>query len=304
MNCLQYGVWADCCNLCEFCLRKNRESESNEQKISLISRIAENIKYQDWNERFSHGISLLGGELYYVTDKEVQKKFLELIDVIIENVFVSNNDQCKFSTVTNGLYNPEFLYQVIDKIVDAVGIEKIDLNFSYDFKYRFSTPKHSELVLKNINEFHTRYNYKVGVQMILTQYLIDMVKDGFEIDKWIDNNIPGNNLSFLYPHPIKSGKTLEDFNFKRDDFLWFMEYLKSNHYILYFSFYHSTKNSATFKWTGLIERKEEADVKQPPALSDGKEVINPSCGHSTLYQCYSDSDECMLCDLLGMEGEI
>ena len=50
---------------------------------------------------------MLGGELYYISDVEIQKKFLELIDAIISKILkVSANPDCKYSTVTNGLYDP------------------------------------------------------------------------------------------------------------------------------------------------------------------------------------------------------
>ena len=39
-----------------------------------------------------------------------------------------------------------------------------------------------------------------------------------------------------------------------------------------------------------------------PKLSDGKEIINPNCNHSVLYQCYKDSDKCILCDILKIRG--
>jgi len=53
--------------------------------------------------------------------------------------------------VTNGLYDPKFLYRVIDKIKDAVGIGMVDLNFSYDLKHRFDSEEKRLLCLKNIN---------------------------------------------------------------------------------------------------------------------------------------------------------
>ena len=49
-----------------------------------------------------------------------------------------------------------------------------------------------------------------------------------------------------------------------------------------------------YKYTGYRDKKGPVD--QQPILSDGKEEIS-ECGHSILYRCYSDSDECMLCDL-------
>jgi len=303
-NMVQYSVWPNCCNNCEFCLRRERIPYSKDKQLLSLRSIRKNLDYVDWKDKFSDGISLLGGELYYIQDKELQKEFLLLIDDIIEKVLkVSPNPNVKYSTVTNGLYNPEFLYKVIDKIVNSVGIKAIDLNFSYDFKYRYESEERKELVLHNINEFHQKYNYGVGVQMILTQYVIDMWKQGeFEVNEFIDKYIPGNNLCFLYPHPIMTGKELLDFNFRRKDLLQFLKYLKEANYAVYMSFMLSTKNSAIYKYTGLKNRTL-FDYREQPKYTDGKEVINEQCGHSVLYQCYTDSDKCMLCDLMALDEE-
>ena len=303
-NMVQYSVWSNCCNNCDFCLRRERIPYSREKQLLSLRSIRKNLDYVDWQDKFSDGISLLGGELYYIEDKELQDEFLLLIDDIIEKVLkASPNPNVKYSTVTKGLYNPEFLYKVIDRIVDAVGINVIDLNFSYDMKYRYKDEEKRKLVLHNINEFHERYDYAVGVQMILTQYVIDMWKRGeFDVNKFIEENIPGNNLCFLYPHPIMTGMTLPDFNFSRKDLLDFLKYLKEANYFVYMSFMLSTKNSAIYKYTGLKD-KEHLDYKEEPKYTDGKEIINEKCGHSVLYQCYTDSDSCMLCDLMALDEE-
>ena len=52
--------------------------------------------------------------------------------------------------------------------------------------------------------------------------------------------------------------------------------------------------SGIYKYTGM--RDKGCDTHQEPVLSDGKEELT-ECGHSILYRCYSDSDECMLCDI-------
>lgn len=304
-NMVQYACWPNCCNACDFCLRKERIPYTKEKQLWMLEKIKKNLDYVDWENKFDFGISLLGGELYFITDKDLQDSFLELIDLIIEKVLkVSKNPFCRYSTVTNGLYNPEFLYKVIDKIVNAVGMQYIDLNFSYDLKYRFNSEEKRLLVLKNINEFHKKYNYCVGVQMILTQYVIDEWKKGnFDVNKFINQEIPGNQLCFLYPHPIQTGIKLNDFNFKRKDFLEFMKYLKSANYDVYISFLQSTKNSCSFKYTGVKERTSD-DYTEEPKLTDGKEIINDKCGHSMLYSCYSDCDKCVLCDLQLLDEEV
>ena len=303
-NMVQYSIWPNCCNNCEFCLRKERIPYSREKQFNTLRRTRLNLDYVDWKGKFSDGISLLGGELYYIKDEELQNEFLLLIDDIIEKVLkVSPNPHVKYSTVTNGLYSPEFLYKVIDKIVNAVGIQAVDLNFSYDLKYRYKNDSDRKLVLKNINEFHKRYNYHVGVQMILTQYLIDMWKRGeFDVNNFINTYIPGNNLCLLYPHPIETGIKLDDFNFKRSDLMKFLKYLKEVNYFCYVSFLLSVKNSCSYKYTGLKNRTT-LDYTEEPKFTDGKEILT-ECGHSILYRCYTDSNSCMLCDLMALDEEV
>ena len=304
-NMVQYGVWPNCCNACDFCLREERIPYPKDKQLYWLNQIIKNLDYVDFKNQFSSGISLLGGELYYITDEDLQEKFLELIDAIIEKVLkVSDNPNCRYSTVTNGLYDPAFLYKVIDKIKNAVGIGKVDLNFSYDLKYRFHSEDKRLLCLNNINDFHKRYDYAVGVQMILTQYVIDLWKEGkFDVNEFIQTQIPGNKLAFLYPHPIRTGMVLPDFNFKRRDLFKFLEYLKKANLEVYYGFLQSTKNSCSFKYTGLKGRELSDEYTEQPVLTDGKQIL-AECGHSVLYRCYSDSDKCLLCDLEALDNEI
>ena len=304
---LQFGVWPNCTNNCDFCLRMNRKPYTKDEQIFWLNAIKENIKHVDWLNDFPFGVSLLGGELFYIKDEKVQTAFLDLVKTIIQYVLTSKTPHARFSTVTNGLYDPSFLYRVVDYIKDEVGIERVDVNFSFDLKYRYKDERAKQRVLSNILAFRDRYNYKVGVQMILTQYVIDLWKKGeFDIPSFLANTIPGCQLAFLYPHPIHTGKHLPDFQFKRSDFLSFISYMKQADYNTYYLFVNSTKNSGTFKYTGLIDRvdkdMEKLKVKQA-VLSDGKEII-ADCGHSVLYRCYADSDKCVLCDLQLMDGDL
>lgn len=300
-NMIQYGIWSNCSNKCDFCLIEKHYYRSPEQMIQYLQDVIDNVKVQDWANKFSDGISLLGGELYFITDKNVQDKFMELIDTIIDYVLkVSKNPNCKYSTVTNGIYEPSFLYRVIDRIIERVGIQYVDVNFSYDLKYRFHSEEARKQCLQNIIDFHKRYNYRIGVQMILTQYLIDMINSGrFSINQWQDEIAPGSILEFLYPHKIHTGYVLDDFNYRRKDFLKFMRKIYKENEENFFNFISSVRHSSVFKYTGLYI-DENGITHKEPVLSDGKEIINPICNHSTLYQCYSDSDKCMLCDLNSM----
>lgn len=306
MAMVQYSCWSNCNGTCDFCLRRERVPYSKDYQISSLRAIRHNIDKVDWENTYSDGISLLGGELYHITDKDIQEEFLLLIDDIIKKVLkVSKNPNVRYSTVTNGQYDPTFLFKVMDRIQAECGTQAIDINFSYDLKYRYKTEAMRQLALENIRKVHDRYNYRVGVQMILTQYVIDQVEAGYwNIQDFLDKEIPGNGLCFLYPHPIHTGLTLPDFFLKRESLLRFVTYLQMYFPSIYTSFLFSTQNSGVFKATGLIDkrfREHPELLDEQPRLSDGKEEINPDCGHTKLYQCYCDSDACLLCDLQALD---
>lgn len=301
---VQYGVWPNCPNSCDFCLLKEKNFYTKDKQLYWLHAIEENVKTIDWNQ-FPYGISLLGGELYYVKDEDVKIALLSLIDTIIDYVLLDSLKQARFSTVTNGLYEPSFLFQILDRIVNKRDITRLDINFSYDLKYRYKNETARVLVLKNIQKVCKRYNYKVGVQMILTQNVINLWKENkFDINKFLEADIPNCNFAFLYPHKIHTGKILNDFFFNRKDFLQFVQYLRDANYEVYSNFVNSVKNSAIFKYTGLhTHKRNSGHLDEIPILSDDKEIIT-DCGHSILYRCYSDSDKCMLCDLMSIDGEL
>ena len=262
-----------------------------------IDRVRQNIDFIDWKDKFADGISILGGEIYFITDPDIQDAYMLLVDDIIDKIlFVSISPRCRYSTVTNGMYDPAFLFRVIDRIKERTGdMRFVDVNFSYDIKYRYPSEEKRLQALENIKLFRDRYDYTVGVQMILTQYLIDDIMSGkFDFKYFIEEELKGCNFCFLYPHPINTGFTLTDFFFKREDFLKFCVYLKAEFPEIYNNMYSSTNASGVYKYTGM--RNKSGSIKQQPILSDGKEKLL-KCGHSELYKCYSDSDECMLCDL-------
>lgn len=298
-HCVQYGVFPNCTGECDFCLRLDRRVLSLEKIILHVRNIRDNLDYIDWSGKFSHGISLLGGEIYGYRHPLYEEEFMLLIKDIINKVLkVSDNPRCRYSTVTNGIYKPDFLYRVCDEISKDCGTRVLDVNFSYDLKYRYKSEEKRLQAISNICGFRDRYNYRVGVQMILTQYVINSINSGqFSIGHFLKNIIPGCSLVFLYPHPINTGKILPDFFFKRRDFLNFMLYLEKNFPDIYGDTISSAYYSGTYKYGGLHNKYGNND--QLPVLSDGKEILM-ECGHSKLYQCYSDSSKCMLCDLLEM----
>ena len=307
MAMIQYDLWNNCSNQCDFCLIYRKRILDKAGMIERIDQIIDNINYvgDRWTTQFSDGISLLGGEVYFITDPDVQEKLMELIDHIIDKILLPNKELghvCKYSTVTNGIYQPDLLFRMIDRVVERAGIEFVDVNFSYDLKYRFHTEASRLLCLENMRKFSERYNYRIGAQMVVTEYLIDMINRGeFDIAEFQNKIVPNSIVEFLYPHEVHTGQVLDDFQFPRDKFVKFLKWLKDNYYENFINYCDSITNSSIFKYTGLYINADWS-MEIEPKLSDGKEIINPACGHSVLYQCYKDSDKCILCDILRIKG--
>lgn len=303
MSRVQYGIWPNCCNACDFCLNLREDFYGKEEQINMIKNVRHNIKLLDWKNVYYHGISLLGGELYFITDPDIQEEFLKLIDDIIEFVVCEENSKtCKYSTVTNGLYDPTFLFKVLDKFQEKNLMDYVDLNFSYDLKYRYKTEARKKLCEDNIVKTVLRYpELKVHVQMILTQNLINLYNQNKNIFKEMETKLHVDTINLLFPHKHQTGKVLEDFYLKRNSLLQFLYDLNNEDHNKLKQFVESIINVDDNALIGLYRRDKiednEINIDQLPMKEDNKTVINPKCGHSTLYQCYEDSDKCLFCDI-------
>jgi hypothetical protein len=307
MSMVQYGLWPNCTNKCDFCLLDDHQYKTVTERLHILDIIKKNIMAIDWKNKFSDGISLLGGEVLYTDSEEVKESFLDLIKLIVDFIFEKNNAKT-LSIVSNGIYDPNvLLVPVLDLLKEKNVLDKFNLNFSYDIKYRFHTEESRQQCISNINLVYNEYGIIPNVQTCLTQYLIDDLLSGdFDIFKFREKFFPHSVISFLYPHKIKTGKVLNDFFFTRTSLFKFVNWMKTNGYNFELeNFIQSVINSAQFKYTGLFHRNyienwnDKMSIKkiqQQPILE--KKQILTECGHSQLYRCYSDSNKCMLCDLL------
>lgn len=305
MSMVQYGLWPNCTNHCDFCLLLDREYKTVDERLNMLSSIKENIKTVDWKDKFSDGISLLGGEIYYTESDEVRKSLLDLIENIIK-IIIKPNKTTVYSTVTNGIYDYNILLKpTLDLFREYGVIDQVDINFSWDLKYRFHNEESLASMIKNVNWVYNEYDLTPRVQTCLTQYLIDAHLNGeFNLIDYQKKNFPHTKWALLYPHKINTGKVLDDFFFTRESLFSFVKYLKMNDQNeLVQHLIQSVINSSQFKYTGLWERdtlyendKDRKELNQQPTLENKQNLTE--CGHSDLYRCYSNSDKCLLCDLL------
>ena len=305
MAMVQYGLWPNCTNSCDFCLLLDRDYKSVDERLHMLDAIKKNIQFVDWKDKFSDGISLLGGEIYYTESDKIKESFLDLIEKIIQTIIIPNKT-CIYSTVTNGIYDSTILLEpTLDLFKKHNVIDQIDINFSWDLKYRFHNDESLQSMIKNVNMVHEKYGLYPTVQTCLTQYLIDAhLKDGFSLIEYQKEHFPNTKLSLLYPHKINTGKEVPDFFFTRDSLFRFIKYLKANNQNeLIQHLIQSVINSSQFKYTGLWIRDDiykgnelKKEIEQAPTLENKQNLTE--CGHSDMYRCYTDSDKCLLCDLL------
>lgn len=51
-NMVQYGVWPNCCNACDFCLREERIPYSKDKQLYWLNQIIKNLDYVDFKISF------------------------------------------------------------------------------------------------------------------------------------------------------------------------------------------------------------------------------------------------------------
>lgn len=306
MAMVQYGLWPNCTNNCDFCLLSDRIYKSEQERLYMLDAVKENFKYIDWKDKFSNGISLLGGEIFYTDSEKVKESFLDLIRLIIDYIFVQSKESV-LSIVSNGIYDSKILLEpTLDIFKEKQALNRMVLNFSWDIKGRFHSEESLQFMIRNTNLVYDKYGIIPCVQTCLTQNLIDLhLNNEFNIFDYQKEHFPNTILTFLYPHKINTGKEVSDFFFTRSSLFKFIRWLKENeHTDTLYSFINSTINSSQFKYTGLFYRSDilnndedkQEELEQAPTL-ERKQILT-ECGHSNLYRCYSDCDKCMLCDLL------
>ena len=83
IKCLQFELWQDCDNCCEWCyLKDHRILTNNEQKIHNIQEVIKDINSDSLND--FNAIGLIGGEFFQgqMKNKEVKQAFLQMIQKI------------------------------------------------------------------------------------------------------------------------------------------------------------------------------------------------------------------------------
>ena len=224
---IQYNMWKNCRNHCEFCFNRGYTTSDTKDKIRILDFVIDKLCSEEtdaYNE-----IGFIGGEFFdnQLQDLEVKSKFYKLFDECKRRIDLGLLD--KVYVATSLIYDPnKYLFPFIDYI-DSLGIlDKTLFCTSYDIKYRFHSVEHFQRWSRNMDLLKERLNKQVHTEIIVTQAFLDAVNSGmFNIEDFCKRY--NTYVDYIEPTAIDYYQTREefmqalpDFFPKREDFIKFI----------------------------------------------------------------------------------
>lgn len=227
---LQFNLWKDCNNNCEFCFYRGHKLLSNEKKISSINFVKERLLDLEESD-FYNEIGFIGGEFFdnQIEDESVKKAFYELFDILKDKRERGKLDRIYITT--NLIFDSnKLLRPFLDYLKELNLLDITLLCTSYDLKYRFHNEKALQYWQDNMINLSKDYNTMIHTEIIVTQAFIDAVMNGsFNIEDFcnkyntrIDYIEPSSGFYFYDKKECE--KEVKDFFPKREDFLNFIRY--------------------------------------------------------------------------------
>ena len=306
---IQYELWRECnCN-CTYCtLGFDNHKTENELKLQSMQTAIDEMKNFEPNEHQTVGF--IGGEFFQgqLNTPEIKSKFMELIKVAND---LLNNHIVKDLWLNASLLigNQKDLYEAIDLIDDKT---KLWILTSYDSIGRFHTPKMLETWQYHMKNIHNLYpEIKLNTTSILTgdfieKYLNDNIdikefKATYHTNLFLKTTVKPGHLSHLSKQEIndKIGNffpTQERFQ----EFL-FTFYMREGAEEYHNLFSNDLRADEVRKNYNIDTKRNIKFIRDKQTLEETIDLIdehidNLSCGHSTIYQCYIDSDDCCICN--------
>lgn len=311
IKCLQFELWQDCNNYCDFCyLKDHRILTTDEQKIHNIQEVIKDINSDSLND--FNAIGLIGGEFFQgqLQNPEVKSEFLNMIKIINDKLL---SNKIKEFWITASLINPNQLDLVdILKVLDFDNFkdnQRVILCTSYDTMGRFHTPEAEQTWFNNIEAIYFFYpEITLHTQIILTQDLIektienphifDRILEYSMLDFKIPNYFRDKELAINgiknYPELIRNNIDKFPKKFFIEDNKTFLKFLP-----IYIKIFGKDKLKNLINYPSLRSHTLKI-FSEDYTLSnrwDYNEDRYQPCGHLLDGQCYINSDRCMYCDI-------
>lgn len=307
---MQIELWKQCNNFCEFCYLEDQTKFTPENiklaNIQKAHKIIDNHFKKDPEQ--IKAIGFLGGEFFQgqMDTLEVRNSFYELCKKCFKLIEEDKiRDFWCYCTLTIG--DQKDLYELVDlfdKIVTDKNKHHFWVQVSYDPKGRYNQPGKFENWDKHLLNLQKYSFIRFNVTTIMTEVFLQSVISGkLDLKKFQERY--KNTFFFKQPNPtneqekIKISKKMPWFFPKRQTFLHFLRLLKLKHLDLFNEILNITlRSNEMYNCLEEKDSKLEPDIRNKENWEEYTTEFNPKCGHIVLYQCYSDSDACCLCDYL------
>lgn len=198
---LQFELWADCKNGCDFCY--NRFISTSVSKINSLKKTLCRIK----NVEFCDTIGLIGGEFFDGQMKE--NEYLLFTKVILEISKKIKEEKVNRLLIATSLIFESTRFDEFLQYLKELNIEKnVVICTSYDTIYRF---KNNGLTLweNNVRKINST-NIKTHIELIVTHHFIQQVLSGqFDIGMFSEKYAA--RLDFIEP-TVRNFKNKEQAN--------------------------------------------------------------------------------------------
>lgn len=301
MKCLQFYLWDNCIQGCDFCfLSKDRVISNTQEKKDILAKTCDIVREQ--SHRYDT-IGLMGGEFFQGQIDKCEEEFFELIRVIRD----SNVRQVWLSATLTRLLNAQFY-----KVLEFLRNKSITICTSWDYQGRFKEGQ-KEIWEQNIKSLLER-SYFVNVTIILTQAFIDKIVK----DHWILDSIPGHKVfrlptTFLNGILGKESLSHDEYRkeFKKNLIHFPQDFAIKDKLSLYKVIKIIYNKFGIDKIRILVSNSNRSDDTY--LMNKGIKVLNRKinkmenapCGHQIFNSfCYENEDTCVLCDIKKFLNEL
>jgi organic radical activating enzyme len=272
----EFILWNNCPNNCKFCWQKKERQQTYEERIQSLELVYENVK----TLKDTH-VLYVGGEIFAEIDTTINSKLFDLFKLTCEKMQKNEIDLCYINT--NILYKLDTLLLPVLELIKSYNLlNKVHFTTSGDESGRFSNEKIRSLFYKNLKEIRELYpELLIYVNIILTDsFCNSILDDSFNIASYMNEyKVEVNTLPY-----IKFGKDIAAPTREKV----FKAILHLNEQLPGYGIQYC--NNFLLNQNIVLQKSENGVLVN---ISSDKSP----CTHSENFtRCYSDSNECFICD--------
>lgn len=305
---MQFELWKQCNNFCDFCyLGDENKFVPKQTKLKNMKKVNAAIdNYFSKNFEQIQAIGFLGGEFFQgqMDDQKIKDTFYALCEKCFKLIDEDRiRDFWCYCTLTIGdeqdLYT---LVELFDKVVKDKEKHHFWIQVSYDARGRFNQPGKFENWNYHMLNLQKYPFIRFNITSIMTEaFLQAVLKDEVnltEFQKKYKNHFFLKQANLI--GNMTKAEVIEKFDWffpKRKTYLEFLNKISKENPDIFRELLDITLRS-DFMFNSLEFQDDEInpDIRNKETWEETGMIVNKKCGHSALYQCYSDSDACCLCD--------